>query len=60
MYAFAPVLYATFLHQVELLEVVPEDGVFDGHEDKADVFCVRGAGEVRIQRLVLVLFLVHF
>lgn len=39
-----------------------EDGVFDSHEDKADVFCVCGAGEVRVQRLVLVwvLFLVHF
>lgn len=39
-----------------------EDGVFDGHEDEADVFRVRGAGEVWIQRLVLirVLFLVHF
>lgn len=50
------------LHQIELLQVVSEDGVFDGHEDEADVFRVRGAGEVRVQRLVLfrVLFLVHF
>lgn len=50
------------LHQIELLQVVSEDGVFDGHKDEADVFRVRGAGEVRVQRLVLfrVLFLVHF
>lgn len=50
------------LHQIELLQVVSEDGVFDSHEDEADVFRVRGAGEVRVQRLVLfrVLFLVHF
>lgn len=49
-------------HQVELLQVVSEDGVFDGHEDEADVFCVRGAGEVRVHLLVLVrvLILVHF
>lgn len=52
----------SILHQIELLQVVSEDGVFDGHEDEADVFRVRGAGEVRVQRLVLVrvLFLVHF
>lgn len=39
-----------------------EDGVFDGHEDEADVFGVSGAGEVRVQSLVFVwiLFLVHF
>lgn len=50
------------LHQIELLQVVSEDGVFDGHKDEADVFCVCGAGKVRVQRLVLVrvLFLVHF
>lgn len=49
-------------HQVELLQVVSEDGVFDGHEDEADVFRVCGAGKVRVQCLVLVrvLFLVHF
>ena len=49
-------------HQIELLQVVSEDGVFDGHEDEADVFCVCSAGEVRVQGLVLVrvLFLVHF
>lgn len=61
---FYPLLSSTSssLHQIELLQVVSEDGVFDGHEDEADVFRVRGAGEVRVQRLVLfrVLFLVHF
>lgn len=58
----AVLLLLLFLHQIELLQVVSEDGVFDGHEDEADVFRVRGAGEVRVQRLVLfrVLFLVHF
>lgn len=61
---FYPLLSSTSssLHQIELLQVVSEDGVFDGHKDEADVFRVRGAGEVRVQRLVLfrVLFLVHF
>lgn len=49
-------------HQVELLQVVSEDGVFDGNKDEADVLSVCGAGEVRVQRLVFVrvLFLVHF
>lgn len=49
-------------HQVELLQVVSEDGVFDGHKHEADVFRVGGAGEVGVQRLLLVrvLFLVHF
>lgn len=48
-------------HQVELLQVVPEDGVFDRHKHEADVFRVGGAGEVGVQRLLLVrvLFLVH-
>lgn len=51
-----------WLHQVELLQVVPQDGVLDGHKDEADVLGVGGAGEVWIQRLVLVgvLLLVHF
>lgn len=39
-----------------------EDGVFDSHKHEADVFRVGGAGEVGVQRLLLVwvLFLVHF
>ncbi|TNN35016.1 hypothetical protein EYF80_054820 [Liparis tanakae] len=34
------------LHQVELLQVELQDGVFDGGEDEADILCVSGAGEV--------------
>lgn len=51
-----------FSYQIELFQVVSEDGVLDDHKDEADVFCVCGAGEVRVQLLVLVrvLFLVHF
>lgn len=47
--------------QVEVLEVVDEQRVFDGFEDKADVLCVCGAGEMRVQRLVAfqVQILVH-
>lgn len=43
------------------MEVVDEQRVFDGFEDKADVLCVCGAGEVRVQRLVAlhVQILVH-
>lgn len=39
-----------------------QDGVLDGHKDEADVLGVGGAGEVGVQRLVLVrvLLLVHF
>lgn len=48
------------LNQVEVLEVGCEDGVFDCHKDEADVFSVGGAGEVRVQLLAGVLFLVHF
>lgn len=38
-----------------------EDGVFDSNKDKADVLCVGGTGEVRVDSLfsVWVLLLVH-
>lgn len=42
-------LYAVFLlHQVVLLQVQLQDGVFDGGKDKTDVFGVCGAGEVGV------------
>lgn len=46
-------------HQVVLLQVELQDGVFDGGENKADVLCVRGAGEVRVDDLVAVRVQVH-
>lgn len=42
------------LHQVVLLQVELQDGVFDGGEDEADVLGVGGAGEVRVDDLVAV------
>lgn len=48
-----------FLHQVVLLQVQLQDGIFDGGKDKADVFCVCGAGEVRVDDLVAVWIQVH-
>lgn len=49
------------LEQVEDLKVLSEDGVLDGSEHEADVLRVSGAGEVRVDLLILirVLFLVH-
>ena len=49
------------LDQVELSEVVSQDGVLDGGEHEADVLGVCGAGEVGVDRLlpVWVLVLVH-
>ena len=46
-------------HQVELLQVVSQDGVLNHHEHKADVLRVGGAGEVGVHRLLLVGVLVH-
>ena len=46
-------------HQVELLQVVSQDGVFDHHEHEADVLRVSCAGEVGVHRLLLVGVLVH-
>lgn len=47
--------------QVEVMEVVDEQRVFDSFEDKADVLCVCGTGEVCVHRLVAlhVQILVH-
>ncbi len=49
------------LNQVELFEVVSEDGVFHSCEDQADVLRVGGTGEVRVDAFVFVfvLLLVH-
>ena len=47
------------LHQVVLLQVELQDGVFDGGEDEADVLCVGGAGEVGVDDLVTVWVQVH-
>lgn len=47
------------LHQVVLLQVELQDGVFDGGEDKTDVLCVGGTGEVRVDDLVAVWIQVH-
>ena len=49
------------LYQVELFKIMLQNGVFDGYKDKADVLCIRGAGEVGVDFpiLVWVLFLVH-
>lgn len=40
--------------QVVDLQVALQDVVLDGVEDKADVVCVGGAGEVRVDYLLLV------
>lgn len=37
--------------QHDVFEVLLQDGVFDGVEDEADVFCVHRRGEVVEQRL---------
>lgn len=42
------------LHQIVLLQVELQDGVFDCSEDEADVFRVCRASEVRIDDLVAV------
>ena len=49
------------LDEVELLQVVPEDGVLHGDEHEADVLRVRGAREVGVNGLLAVgvLLLVH-
>lgn len=39
--------------QHELFEVVMQDGVLDVAEDKSNVLCVNGGGEVVVQRLLL-------
>lgn len=48
--------------QVELFEVFPEECVFDGAEDKADVLGVGGTGVVRVEMPLMagVLLHVHF
>lgn len=46
-------------HQVVLLQVELQDGVFDGSEDEADVLGVRGAGEVGVDDLVAIRVQVH-
>lgn len=47
------------LHQVVLLQIELQDGVFDGGEDEADVLRVGGAGEVGVDDLVAVRVQVH-
>ena len=47
------------LHQVVLLQIELQDGVFDGGEDEADVLCVGGAGEMRVDDLIAVWVQVH-
>lgn len=46
-------------HQVVLLQVELQDGVFDSGEHKADVLGVRGAGEVGVDDLVAIRVQVH-
>lgn len=47
------------LNQVELFEVESEDGVFNSCEDQADVLCVGGTREVRVDGFVFVFVLLH-
>ena len=47
------------LHQVVLLQVELQNGVFDGSKDKSDVLCVGGTGEVRVDDLIAVWIQVH-
>lgn len=47
------------LHQVVLLQIELQDGVFDGGEDEADVLRVGGAGEMGVNDLIAVWVQVH-
>lgn len=47
------------LHQVVLLQIELQDGVFDGGEHEADVLCVGGAGEMGVDDLIAVWVQVH-
>lgn len=47
------------LHQVVLLQIELQDGVFDGGEDEADVLRVGGAGEMGVDDLIAVWVQVH-
>ena len=58
-FASVSVCRCSALHQVVLLQVELQDGVFDGGKDEADVLCVGGTGEVRVDDLVAVWVQVH-
>lgn len=47
------------LHQVVLLQIELQDGVFDGGKDEADVLRVGGAGEMGVDDLIAVWVQVH-
>lgn len=58
-FASVSVCRCSALHQVVLLQVELQDGVFDGCEDEADVLCVSGACEMGVDDLVTVWVQVH-